>query len=242
MHRLLVSCATVLALMAPCESAIAQAEARSDALRSGLYLAPLLSYASGNGDRDAGSGLGYGVALGHRGGIAGVELVGEVGRLKSSDGRRDDQNSLGLNLLFAPLQSQVILRDAHALLGYAVTRGRAADGGKASILDLGLGYTPSVRIFGLDLGTRFEIIYRRGSKQSTTADDASDGASTLVVRLGLQVPLSPTPRAVPARESRNVQVLEPARDTDADSVPDEQDVCPGTDLGVAVDDSGCESL
>ena len=156
----------------------------------------------------------FALAIGYRSEIAAIELIGGFSRPEIEGQGRTDRRSTGLNFMLAPLQGRRYLRDAHLLLGYAVTRedGEAGEmqGSGTDVLDLGLGYTPGFQVMGLNFGTRLELLYRQDRQRFETVDSPRRDVGDLVVRIGLHIPLGARPPVVPEPDAEFVKVVPPA--------------------------------
>ncbi len=214
---------------------------RVDALRAGLYVAPGLSFIDVDDERGTDDGLGYGLALGYRGAFAAVELRAQAATLDAPGGAAAELQSVGVNMLMAPLVFVPWLRDVHFLLGYALNQRDNHPGFESDdqtyVLDTGLAYTPSFELFGFSTALRVEYIYRQDTQQPVFPESAPRKFVDRVLRLGLQIPLSKRPEPPQTPEKENVE-LTPV-DSDRDGVPDDADRCPHTLPNAQVSADGC---
>ncbi len=188
------------------------------------YLTPSLSFIKGDRGRDADIGYGTGIGLG-----AAVNrwLNLEVGfkyDTLTGDGGKDDfdQWSIGVDGLFFLNRNRLFSPYLVGGGGFLKTN---FDGDKSTnpMVNLGVGFEHELTDHGTALRT--DVRWRRDFDNDSLPDE--DAFDDWVFNLGLSVPLGK-------------QVAAAAADSDRDGVPDDRDDCPGTPLGAAVDERGCE--
>lgn len=233
--------ATSLGVLLSLSAHAQEVDLRRDALRSGLYVSPLFQHVAVDSNRGTDNGQGYGLALGYRGQFAAVELLGATVDLDRNDTGSASLDSVGLNMLLAPLVAWPVLRDTHLLLGYAYNERQNhpgfAEDEQTYFLDVGLAYLPSFRLLGVDMALRLEYLIRQDTQQPVFPESAPRAFDDEVFRLGVQVPLSARPEPPAPPEPEVVEIV--TVDGDADGVPDAQDQCPATSPRVEVDAEGC---
>lgn len=243
------------------------APAGTGAFRPGWYVAPLATYLQPDSGRCAvDAGPGVVAALGHRGDFGAVELWGQYLSLPHGecsytvpdgadlDSNRDavtepagdvKLNGGGLSLLLGPFFEDSVLARFFGIVGFGVIRRedhpQYTQDDTTIFGDLGLGFLQPFSLLGASASLRAEARYRYDVQQPPHPDDQEPAApheySDLVFNLGLQFALSPAPEpAAPAPEPVAVVAV---ADADGDGIADEQDQCPGTAVGTAVNDTGC---
>ena len=232
----------ILAAVLSAPSPAQDVRPREDALRSGFYVTPLLSHASVDEERGTDDGIGYALAGGYRGNFAAVELMASGVSLDNPGGGSTSLQSVGINMLVAPLVMVPGLRDVHLLLGYALNQRENhpgfAEDDDTYFFDAGIAYLPQLPLFDLDMALRVEYVFRTDTQQPVFNDMEPREFSDALIRLGVQIPLSKRP-VIPETTAPAVAVVEP-QDTDADGVLDDTDQCPDTTAGATVDQQGCE--
>ncbi len=233
--------ALIVGLMLAIPAAAYDFEPRRDALRKGFYVAPMLSYQLVDDQRAVDDGLGYALGLGYRGDFAAVELKTEAVSLDTTDGGSAELHNVGVSLLVAPLAMLPLVRDVHFIVGYAWNQRRDHPGfsedDETYLIDTGLGYMPSFELFGYDLAVRVEYLYRLDTQQPVSSEGEPAEFSDMVLRVGLQLPLSKRPP--PPDEPAPAAVQVTPTDSDGDGVLDDQDQCPGSSDDSNVDAQGC---
>lgn len=211
--------------------------------RPGWYVAPMLSITKVDSERQTGDGTGYAIALGNRGDFATLELVGIFTNLKNGLNGSDAKLSGGqLALVVGPFFENIWLSRLFGVVGFGVfqreNHPRFTQDDTTIFGDVGAGYMYPFQLFGFDLNARGEVRYRYDVQQPPRPTGVPGQFEDYVYNLGLQIPLSRTPKPEAVAAPEAVSVV-PVADEDNDGVNDAADQCPGTAAGAVVNDTGC---
>ncbi len=213
--------------------------------RPGWYAAPALSLTKADKERQTGDGLGFVLAIGHRGDFASLELAGILTTLGDGKNGSDAKLSGGqLALVAGPFFEGEWLSRFFGVVGFGVFQREnhpRYDKDVSTIFgDAGIGYLYPFKLFGFDLAARGEVRYRYDVQQPPRPAGTPSAFQDTIFNLGVQVPLSPAEKPVPSAKPAPVTVVPPvSADDDKDGVPDDLDQCPGTLADAAIDDRGC---
>lgn len=182
-----------------------QASTSEPAFRPGWYVAPMGSYTRGDRARDGTSGIGGALVVGNRGEVATLELAGIYTSFSGAKGSSGSAASLGggeLGLLLGPFFEHAILSRFFGVVGIGVFKQESSVFG-----DVGLGYMQPVRLLGIDGAVRSEVRYRYDVRQAPVPEGSPAQFQDVVLNLGLLIPLSRAPEALP--EPKPVAVVAP---------------------------------
>lgn len=211
-----------------------------------LYVAPMASWTKADDDRGTDDGLGFNINVGKRvtSGLN-LELSGQMTRLDGDD-EKAELSGLGVAAMIFPSQS---LPNLYAVVGLYHGQGEkhptnapgVQSDYRTTLFEPGIGWLqPLGDWLGYEIAVRAEARYRMDAhNDSELGQGPSKEFYEGVANVGVQIPLGKLPvQEAPAEE---VAVVEPqVTDTDGDGVPDDQDQCPDTPAGTAVNAQGCE--
>lgn len=238
--------------------------------RAGWYGAPLVTVMKPDSSRcQVDDGLGASALFGHRGEFGSLEFWGQFMALEHGEctytvpapTETDPENretvtepsgevklnGAGFALLVGPFFEDRFLQRFFGLLGFGVLRRtdhpQYPHDDSTMFGDVGMGYLHPI---GPNTAARIDVRYRYDVQQPPHPDEQDPppehAYQDLILNIGFQFALSPEESASQPTPAPAAVVPVEQTDADRDGVPDERDQCPGTAIGQAVDQNGCEAV
>ncbi len=237
------------------------AEGGSEGLGSGdrrAYVSPMFSYTLADGDRNTKDGIGGIMSLGKRftSGLN-LELTATYVQMdwEGAGNKTTKLTGVGAAAMIFPVQS---LPGLYGIVALHYGQGKNhppslpppsfppyPDGLEyhTTIFDSGVGYLFPLTEYlgGFDMYLRTEARYRMDAhNRKILGLGGTKYFYEGVFNVGVLIPLGALPVAAAPAEETTVVETAPA-DSDGDGVPDDQDQCPDTPAGTAVNEQGCEA-